>query len=463
MWRAFVPIPPQHKGLFVKPYRIILLVVFCGLLTAIPSFAQHEHGDHSQHQHPPAEKPKPDADQHADHQHPVPPAAPHQHDEPHAAPASGTALLPASTPGHMWMHRAGPWQLMAHGNVFLTYNRQGGPRGDRGLESMNWIMLMQERRLGAGHVELRQMFSFEPWTQRRGGFPQIFQAGETFQGEFLVDRQHPHDLFGELAARYSVSLNERASWYVYGGAVGEPALGPVAFMHRTSGFELPAAPLGHHLQDSTHIAFGVITTGFDVGRLRVEGSLFNGREPDEVRHDFDFARLDSWSFRGAFRPTADWALQYSYGYLNEPEAHEPGDIRRQTASVTYNRALHQGNWATSFVYGTNFKLHEQHRQHSFLVESTVNFRRRNYVYSRVEALDREELFAHDPAVDLHDVRIGAYTFGGVRDLVHEERLQLGLGADVTFYSKPAELDPIYGRNPVSFRVFLRLRPGLGTH
>jgi hypothetical protein len=467
-----------------RSYGLIAAILLSALVTAMPAVAQAP-DRHQHHQHPPpAQKPEaqPDHGEHdhaehpPEHQHPEPQQPEHHHPEPHppehhahpeaaahAAPSSGTALLPAFAPAHMWMREVGNWHIMAHGNVFLTYNRQGGPRGDHGLESMNWAMLMQERRLGAGRLQLRQMFSLEPWTQRRGGFPQIFQAGETFGGEFLVDRQHPHDLFGELAAHFSVPINERASWYAYGGAVGEPALGPVAFMHRTSGLELPAAPLSHHLQDSTHIAFGVITSGFHLGPFTIEGSVFNGREPDEVRYDFDFGPLDSWSVRAALRPSPHWALQYSYGYLTEPEAHEPGDINRQTASAIYHRPLASGYWATAFVYGTNFVQHDQNRQHSFLVESTVNFQTRNYAYTRIEVLDRDELFAHQPGPHLHDLRIGAYTFGGVRDLVHSPQLQVGLGADVTFYSKPAELDPIYGRNPVSFRVFLRLRPGLGRH
>ena len=62
--------------------------------------------------------------------------------------------------------------------------------------------------------------------------------------------------------------------------------------------------------------------------------------------------------------------------------------------------------------------------------------------------------------DHHPIfRIGAYTFGGLRDIWQTEKISFGIGSDITFYSKPAVLDPIYGNNPVSWKLFLRVRPG----
>jgi len=76
-------------------------------------------------------------------------------------------------------------------------------------------------------------------------------------------------------------------------------------------------------------------------------------------------------------------------------------------------------------------------------------------------VDKDELF---PQASVHPAyRIGAYTFGGVRDLVQSHSWQLGLGADITFNTKPAVLDSAYGTNPVSFRIFLRVRPGFTEH
>lgn len=371
---------------------------------------------------------------------------------------SGTHLEPASTPAPMWMKQVGPWMLMAHGNVFLTGNFQGGPRGLHRFESTNWLMLMEHRKLGPGVLEFHQMLSAEPGTLPAGGSPQLFQTGETYKGLPLVDKQHPHDLFGELTAQYTVPLNEHVSWSIYGGPVGEPALGPVAFMHRASAAEIPTAPLGHHLQDSTHISYGVVTTGFKVGKFKLEGSAFNGREPDENRLTFDFGPLDSWAARISFAPGRNWAAQYSFGRLIHPEQLEPENINRQTASITYNRPLARGNLASTFVWGQNDKRVLKTTQESFLLESVLNFMERNYVYTRLELVDKDELQGALIPPN-RSFRIGGYTFGGVRDLLHNSKINLGLGADVTFYSKPDVLNAAYGDNPVSAKVFLRIRPG----
>jgi hypothetical protein len=215
------------------------------------------------------------------------------------------------------------------------------------------------------------------------------------------------------------------------------------------------------LQDSTHTSFGVVTTGVMIDRFKIEASAFNGREPDEDRWDIQLAALDSWSVRFSAAPTRNWTAQYSYGRLEHPEALEPGSEYRQTASLSYNRPLTEGNWATSVIWGRKRKEVDNSTQNSYLLESTVNFLQRDYAYTRLELVDKDELF---PAAATHpSFRVGAYTFGGVRDLVQNHHWQLGLGADVTFYSKPAALDAVYGENPVSFRVFLRVRPGLNGH
>jgi hypothetical protein len=380
--------------------------------------------------------------------------------------SSGTAWQPTSSPAYMWMWSPGDWTVMAHGALFLGYNQQGGPRGVGKLESENWLMLMQHHRLGPGTLQFREMLSAEPGTAPPPGFPQLFQTGETYKGRPLVDHQHPHDLFSELSARFNIPLSERVSWLIYGGPAAEPALGPVAFPHRVSAMENPAAPLGHHLQDSTHISYGVVTTGLQVGRFKAEGSVFNGREPDEHRATIDLGALDSWSLRFSVSPNANWTAQYSYGQLTQPEAAEPGDIKRQTASISYNRSLVRGNWISSLIWGRNHKDLLGTNQNGYLLESALNFARRNYAYTRLELVDKDELFLDTgglAAQDHNSFRIGAFTFGGVRDLVQNRAGQLGLGADVTFYSKPAALDPVYGRNPVSFHVFLRFRPGLMQH
>jgi hypothetical protein len=412
---------------------------------------------------------------------------------PMAALGSGTGLLPAVGPAYGWHLPGRSWLWMVHGELKAGYNQQGGPRGVGKAESQNWLMVMGERRAGPGGLMLRGMFTAEPLTTPRPGFPQLLQTGETYRGRPLVDAQHPHDLFMELAASYAVPLGEGASFHLYGGPVAEPALGPVAFMHRPSASENPAVPLGHHHQDSTHITHGVITAGLTSHRFRLEGSLFHGAEPDENRADMDLGKLDSWSARIWFTPTRNWTMQYSHAHLVDPEFLFPGNQVRRTASVSYHRAWMDGFSATTLVWGRNRELHGS--SDALLLESTANFLDVNYVYTRIEVVEKfhlvEDTFIvpdippfpgfkfgapiraalpglerrnhaaafHTGAPD----RVLAVTFGSVRDVLARPKMRLGLGADVTLYKLPLSLQGLYGTNLASFRVFIRIRPGKMQH
>jgi mono/diheme cytochrome c family protein len=397
-----------------------------------------------------------------------------------SAVGSGTSLMPASAPGYMWHWMKDDWMIMAHGNLIAGFNHQSGARGVNKAESQNWFMLMAERDAGPGRLMLRGMFSAEPWTTPRRGFPELFQTGETFEGRPIIDAQHPHDLFMELAAAYNIRLSEQVALNFYGGPVAEPALGPVAFMHRMSAAENPAAPLGHHWQDSTHISHGVVTAGVTAWRFRIETSLFRGAEPDENRKDIEMGKLDSWSGRIWFTPTPNWSMQFSYGHLVHPEILEPGNLKRMTASISNNRSWEDGNWASSLIWGRN---HERHGDsNAYLFESTASFLDKNYLYTRMELVDKqglleENIFGRPGLDEFHPIgngfvlgdrfeqffRVGAFTFGGVRDIVADSKLRVGIGADVTFYHVPTGLRPIYGSSPASFHFFLRIRPGKMHH
>jgi hypothetical protein len=380
---------------------------------------------------------------------------------------SGTSWQPDSSPMPMMHKQWGEWLLMFHYNVVAGVNRQGGPRGVTKFESANWFMPSAVRRAGPGTLELRGMLSAEPFTFPPGGSPLLFQTGETYKGEPLIDRQHPHDLFMELSANYTVPVGDRASWFVYAGYPGEPALGPNAFMHRASASENSSAPLSHHLQDSTHIAFGVLTTGFTYRWFKLEGSIFNGREPGENRYNFEAHPWNSRSIRLWFAPNSNWSMQVSHGFLRNPEALEPGDVRRTTASISYNKPFERGNWASSLIWGRNHEGHagEIFNLNGYVAESTLKFVDRNYLYTRLELTDKNQLLRDADRISLGitahhpSFRIGAYTFGGARDIWNTEKTSVAIGSDVTFYSKPSILDPIYGANPVSWKVFLRVRPG----
>ena len=161
-------------------------------------------------------------------------------------------------------------------------------------------------------------------------------------------------------------------------------------------------------------------------------------------------------------------MQVSYGFLRSPEAQQPNtDIRRATASLQYNRPFHRGDWAAALVWGRNHLSGggENANLNGYTAESTVNFLDKNYLYTRLELVDKNELLRPSDRTllgiiqDHPSFRIGAYTFGGVRDVWNTGKISLGVGSDVTIFSKPVILDRIYGNNPIGWKLFLRIRPG----
>ncbi len=378
---------------------------------------------------------------------------------------AGTGAEPNSTPFEMLMTSKHGWMLMFHGVGFLADIQQTGPRGNEKLFGPNWIMPMAQHKLGKGTLTLRTMLSFEPATITQRQYPLLFQQGETSYGKPIVDGQHPHDFFMELAAMYDYRIGEKTLLSVYAAPVGDPALGPVAFPHRASASEDPTATLGHHLEDSTHISNDVITIGVTHGIFRMEASGFHGREPDEYRWDIDSGAIDSWSTRVTVNPGRNWSVQYSIGQLHSPEALFPDeDIRRMTASVMYNRAFAHGNWASTLLWGRNQSLAEGNVGNGYLLESTLQFLSRNFAWTRIENVDRtnELLLGEEPLpsgfVERYFTRVQAYTLGYDRDLGHIPHFSTALGGQVTFYGVPDVLVPTYGAHPMSFTFFVRIRP-----
>ena len=381
--------------------------------------------------------------------------------------ASGTAWQPESTP-HMGVHTTwNGWELMTHGFANLVYDRQRGPRGDSRTFSENMLMGMASRDLGPGRLGLRAMLSAEPWTIGKAGYPLLLQTGETADGVTpLVDRQHPHDLPMELAATYSVPVGAKDSVFVYAGLPGEPALGPATFMHRFSGMDNPEAPLGHHWLDSTHVTFGVATLGWIHDSVKLEGSVFTGREPDEKRTNIESPKMDSWSLRASWQPTPDWSLQVSRGHLNSPEQLEPElDSDRTTASAMYNRPLPTGNWQTTFAWGRNDRSSGTVTD-SFLLESAATCDRHT-LFGRAERQENDELFGHGeeetgPVVpgEHHAgevFKVGKLSLGYIYDFLHRDNWRTGVGLLGSVALLPGELKHEYGDNPVSGMAFLRVR------
>jgi len=207
---------------------------------------------------------------------------------------SGTSAEPNSTPAPMLMSMHGEWMLMLHGGGFLSDIQQSSARGGDKLFSTNWLMPMAEREVGPGQLTLRAMFSLEPATVTSRRYPLLFQQGETAYGKAIADGQHPHDFFMELAALYDLHAGEHSVVSFYAAPIGDPALGPTAYPHRASAAENPVGTLGHHQEDSTHIASDVVTLGLTHRIVRVEVSGFHGREPNENRWNIDQGRIDFW-------------------------------------------------------------------------------------------------------------------------------------------------------------------------
>jgi hypothetical protein len=346
---------------------------------------------------------------------------------------------------------AGSWNLMFHGVVFLTEIQQTGPRGADKFASMNWFMGEASHPLGGGTFSVRSMVSLDPATVTGRRYPELFQTGETAYGKPIVDGQHPHDLFMELALEYTHPLGGHSRFWLYAAPVGDPALGPVAFPHRVSAAELPQATLGHHLEDSTHVSDEVVTLGASHGRFGLEASGFHGGEPNENRWNIDHGAIDSYSGRLTFTPNSHWTAQVSAGRLTRPEALEPGDQTRATASVTYVRPFSQGDWATSLIWGRVHKTGTGNNLNGFDLESVARFRSKNYLTGRIEAVDKDELIV--PGV----YRIGAYTAGYTRDFPLIPRIATGIGANLTQYSMAPQVHQVYGSHPVAVLVFLRFR------
>ena len=379
---------------------------------------------------------------------------------------SGTTWIPDAVPLPARHVTVGSWLVMVHGFGFLQYDKQGGPRGDEQFGSLNWAMLMASRDLLGGRFQARTMLSLDPATVTTRGYPLLLQSGETYRGQPLYDRQHPHDFWMELAVMYERAVSRSIGVSVYAAPSGEPALGPVAFMHRPSAMDNLAAPLSHHWQDATHISFGVLTAGLFGPHWKLEGSAFNGREPDEARWGFDRLRLDSYAGRFTAHLDSTWVVSAGYGFLKSPDGLNPSEsLHRATASVLFSRTLgREGQLATSLIWGAN--RHGGRTTHSALLEAEAIVDRRNTLIGRLEVVQKtaEDLVLPGGFAPDSTFNVAAMSVGYIRDLGRTSWGTLGLGFQGTLNVLPAALAPVYGsRTPVGGMVFVRIRPRHSPH
>ena len=423
--------------------------------------------------------------------------------------SSGTSIEPASTPVPMLMTERGAWTLMLHANVFAadTQQQANSPRNRDAFFSTNWVMPMAQRKLGPGTLTVRAMFSLEPATVGNRNYPELFQQGETAFGAPIVDGQHPHDFFMEVGALYDVPLGKNKLLSLYAAPVGDPAIGPTAYPHRLSASEDPIAALGHHQEDSTHIAFNVVTGGVTYKWARVELSGFHGGEPDESRWSIEPSpnghAMDSVATRLTISPSADWSGQYSIAHIKSPEALYSGeDQQRQTASVMYHHtfgseptkmaamdmsgdmagmdmssmssaakttpmsmvAEPRTDFSASLIWGRTKSLADGSKENSYLAEALLRFASKNYVWTRLENAGRSNELLLTPGAALpHGFEeqplghVAAYTLGYDHDFALGPHLLAAPGAQVTVYRTPASLRPAYGDTPTGEVLFVRFR------
>ncbi|WP_046247263.1 hypothetical protein [Hymenobacter terrenus] len=383
---------------------------------------------------------------------------------------SGTSWHPDQTPLYMWMQHQGPWMLMYHSAVFGRYtsqnfNNANGRGRDRTIDGPNWGMVMAQREVGArGLLNLSLMVSLDPLTETNGGYPLLFQTGESYRNRPLIDRQHPHDLVSGLTVGYTHAFSPDVDLSLYLGYPGEPAIGPVAFMHRISAMPNPDAPLSHHWTDATHITFGVATLGLRYKQFKLEGSNFTGREPDEHRYDFDRPRADSWAARLNWNPTSSLALQASRAFIKSPEAlHADEDVTRTTASVLHSRTWGPRRYlASALVWGMN-EGHGAHAEHAVLAETNLTLGRPTF-YGRYEFVQKDE---EELGLELRDAdqnrlypvfNVHALTLGASYRLTGDDFRgpEVHVGGQLTGYVPDELLKGLYGKMPLSASVYVRL-------
>jgi hypothetical protein len=370
---------------------------------------------------------------------------------------SGTSWLPDSSLlyGRMFQPVRG-WETMLMGQLVGAGMSSTGPRGSEQLAGMSQLMWMARRNGTSGSTQgLRLMVSADAWMNGGRGYQNLFQTGETSGGVALVDRQHPHDGLMELAFTGSVPLGRESRAMLYVAPVGEPALGPAAFQHRPSGWENPVAPLSHHWLDGTHITSGVLTLGAThKDKLRLEGSAFTGREPDENRMRIDPINIDSYSTRVSWNPSPTTSAQVSYGFLKSPEALDPDhNATRFTASVAQNWELKAGGSLSGMLaFGRN-SGHGGERFSDALLAEAAYVRGKESIFTRIERVEKDALPGATPG--LHGIT--KLTIGGFHVVRVTPDAEHSVGASLDLHSIPPGVQGSYGRSPVGINVMYRVR------
>ncbi len=372
--------------------------------------------------------------------------------------ATGTSWIPQTSPKHGIMFHGAKTAMMAGGIAHGTYSHQDGDRGTTEAFSTNMVMVRGYKDFGDTTFGLRTMFSLEPTTTGSSGYPLLLQTGETGDGITpLIDRQHPHDFFMEFAISLAFNLGDKTSAFLYAALPGEPALGPAFFMARYSGMEIPYAPITHHWFDSTHIAWGVITAGYVYDWFKLDASIFNGRESNEERWDFETPQLDSFAIRATVNPEKRLSLQVSYANINSPEQLAPEvDTQRITVTLAYHLSALGIKWQTMLGFGRNINSPGRTLD-GLLAESTINFWGGHTFFGRFEWVEKDELLPEGDPLHGRVFDVAKLGLGYIFEFLTISKLKIGLGGSVLFDILPSDLRDVYGDDPVSYLLFVRIK------
>ena len=371
---------------------------------------------------------------------------------------SGTSWVPDTTPHEGIYGKVGDWSTMWHGYLNLIYDHQGGPRGGDKTFVNGMVMGMAQRPLGDGTLGVRAMLSPDPF-MGKSGYPLLLASGETADGQtHLIDRQHPHDLFMELAGDLQpqpLGHVERVRLRRPSRRAGARAAGLHASHqrhgHSRSADHPPLARLhAHHLRrgDGRAHRRQMENRGLGVPRPRA-GSISLRHRSAEARQlqraavvESDPRTVDAGVMGAAQLARATRADR------RRGSRHRVGDLHaavRQRQPVEHDSGL-----------GPKI-LRPGETLDGYLLESAVVFKKTYTLFMRAERVAETELHEDVPALEGQVLMVNKLSVGGIYDFYRTDHVKFGIGGLVSKYALPGELKPLYGSDPTSAMVFLRLK------
>ena len=361
-----------------------------------------------------------------------------------------------SNPGEVqpWVTSgAGGWTFFHGLTAHVTQVSESGPNEPRReVFSTNWIAAGLHRNFGErGFALIRGRVSLEPYTiTDNDGYPQLLQYVPEQEGGPLVGRMRPHDLIGEAAVHVGWRPTSSTLLHLYGGLVGDPAMGPAPFELRSSGADLPEAPFAYELQEPFHDSTSVVTAGFASRWISVDASVFHDAVTFGDHTEIDSGDIDSNSVRVTLTPVKNFAVQVSRGKLAEDTERE----REVTsASVSYGNE----NVAVTALW-------TRRSQDAFAEDATAyGFELalrggRNTFTGRAEWVDRP--FGFPATIDSVTLeQTTHFAVGYIFDFINSPAFRVGAGVTADYHTQSHDLPPEYAHKPQAVFAFVRVRSG----